>query len=95
MCTCSEGDAQLICTDSSAAAEQQQHARSTLYLAAPAVSLHLQSWDRYREMELAANKQLAVTDAGDLLEYETLVSRLLPPNVKIDNELYEVGQHPG
>lgn len=46
-------------------------------------------------MELAANKQLAVTDAGDLLEYETLVSRLLPPNVKIDNELYEVGQHPG
>lgn len=61
----------------------------------PRSSLHLQSWDRYREMELAANKQLAVTDAGDLLEYETLVSRLLPPNVKIDNELYEVGQHPG
>jgi hypothetical protein len=54
-------------------------------------SQHLQSWDRYRETELTANKQLAVTDAGDLLEYETLVSRLLPPNVNIDNDSYEVG----
>jgi hypothetical protein len=57
----------------------------------PRSNPHLQSWDRYREMELTANKQLAVTDTGDLLEYETLVSRLLPPNVKIDNEMYEVG----
>jgi hypothetical protein len=54
-------------------------------------SQHLQSWDRYRETELTANKQLAVTDTGDLLEYETLVSRLLPPNVRLDNDMYEVG----
>jgi hypothetical protein len=57
----------------------------------PRSSQNLQSWDRYKEMEQTANKQLAVTDTGDLLEYETLVSRLLPPNIKIDNDTYEVG----
>lgn len=49
---------------------------------------HLTSWDKYRELELQL-KQNAVTEAGDLLEYETLELRIHPPNVRIDNESNE------
>ena len=48
----------------------------------------LASWDKYRELELQL-KQNAVTEAGDLLEYETLELRIHPPNVRIDNESHE------
>lgn len=48
----------------------------------------LASWDKYRELELQL-KQNAVTEAGDLLEYETLELRIHPPNVRIDNESNE------
>lgn len=48
----------------------------------------LASWDKYRELELQL-KQNAVNEAGDLLEYETLELRIHPPNVRIDNDLFD------
>lgn len=47
-------------------------------------TMHLMGWDRYRETEASANA--AVSADGTMLEYEALVSRLVPPNVHVDNE---------
>jgi glycine cleavage system regulatory protein len=48
----------------------------------------LQAFSEYRELE-AQNTRHAVTNDGALLEYETLELRVHPPNVIIDNEMYE------
>lgn len=51
-------------------------------------SASLQAFSEYRELE-AQNTRHAVTNDGALLEYETLELRVHPPNVIIDNDMYE------
>jgi glycine cleavage system regulatory protein len=48
----------------------------------------LQAFSEYRELE-AQNTRHAVTNDGALLEYETLELRVHPPNVVIDNDMFE------
>eukprot|EP00879_Flechtneria_rotunda_P017211 GHRR01018032.1.p1 GENE.GHRR01018032.1~~GHRR01018032.1.p1 ORF type:complete len:568 (+),score=198.34 GHRR01018032.1:444-2147(+) len=49
----------------------------------------LQTFAQYREAESQNNKHTSVTSEGELLEHQTLELRVHPPNVTIDNDLYD------
>ncbi|KAF8072682.1 TTC21B [Scenedesmus sp. PABB004] len=49
---------------------------------------HLASIERARELSREVSSG-AVTEEGTLLEYEALVSRLVPPQIRIDQEAYD------
>ncbi|GMH35882.1 hypothetical protein BSKO_03750 [Bryopsis sp. KO-2023] len=49
----------------------------------------VQTFEEFREKESRNSLATAVTEEGSLLEYETLVLRVNPPNVEIDNQSHE------